>query len=109
MMHGKKSIICQLAGILDFRLNLATWQKNSKWLKYVFFIFYLPFCFVSFCFWWKNYEISLLGSSMVMKNCEGCLNVFNLQNPVYSQIWLNCLLDDHHFSYIKIKKIKIKF
>jgi hypothetical protein len=44
----KKSIICQLAGILDFRLNLATWQKNSKWLKYVFFSF--SSCLFVFCF-----------------------------------------------------------
>jgi len=88
-----------------FQAEFSHLAKKLKMAKICFFSFStcLFVLFLSFL-WWKYYEISLLGSSMVMKKCEGCLNVFNLQNPVYSQIWLNCLLDDRHSSYIIIKK-----
>ncbi len=35
------------------------------------------------------------------QKCEECLNFF-----IFSQIWLNCLMDYHHFRYITKMKIK---
>jgi hypothetical protein len=37
---------------------------------------------------------------------EGCLKFFLLSYLVCSQIWLNCLLDDCHFNYIRKRKKK---
>jgi hypothetical protein len=85
-----------------------------EWLeKIVFFGFYLvaKFHFYYYYFFFlggrrgNNCQISLIGSSI---KCEGWLKVFFfLSYPLYSQIWLNCCMDDHHISYItKVRKKK---
>jgi hypothetical protein len=33
------------------------------------------------------------------QKCEGCLDIIT-SYPVYSQIWLKFIVEDHHFSYI---------
>jgi hypothetical protein len=63
----------------DFRFlaEFSHLAKKFKMAKICFFQFLLAFLFLFlFIFWWKNYEISLLGCNMVMKKCEGCLKCF---------------------------------
>jgi hypothetical protein len=48
---------------------------------------------------WKNilnfFQISLLGSSACSKNVKDAESFLHLYN-VYSQIWLNCHMEDFH-------------
>ncbi len=62
----------------------------------VYVCVYLGFLGIKF---WKNilnfFQISLLGSSACSKNAKDAEMVLHLYN-VYSQIWLNCRMEDCH-------------
>jgi len=52
----------------------------------------------------NTHQIELNGEYLMScltlnQKCEGCLDVFT-SYPVYSQIWLRFIMEDHHFSYI---------
>jgi hypothetical protein len=42
-----------------------------------------------------------IGFSHVAKKCEGYFILFTVSYLVYRQIWLNYLMDDPHFSYLR--------
>jgi hypothetical protein len=47
----------------------------------------------------KNHQIHICGFHCVVKHIEGLLKIFVFFLIFYSQIWLNLLKDDCHFSY----------
>jgi hypothetical protein len=117
--------------MLGVLVNGPTWQiwkkKPSPWLVAGFFlwinlsyfvnIFFLKNCCTLECFFGfsshqififfggvgANHQISLLGSSKMWRPPKH----FFLLYIVYSQIWVNFVMDDHNFSYnTKTKKKK---
>jgi hypothetical protein len=81
---------------IDYFLATVFWAKFfPKWLKIVF-SGHSSHQILNF--FYKKILTKSSGSSILPKNLKNALFLF-LSYFVCSQIWLNCLLDDHHFSY----------
>lgn len=67
----------------------------SKWIKIC--VFWSSSHQISTIFFFENLPNFSIGFQHVAKNVKVFKN-FKLSYPVCSQIWINCVMDDHHFN-----------